>query len=84
MKNNLFLVAVAVTLSFAVMSCTGNKTANASTDGEETVVATVETVAESNPCCQANDSCCQAKDSCTATCNKNADCAEKKECCNKK
>ena len=73
MKTKLFLAAVAVTFSFAMMSCAGNKTNNAATEGEETTVETVEA-----------DSCCQAKDSCATACDKKADCAEKKECCNKK
>ena len=79
MKTKLFLAAVAVTFSFAMMSCTGNKTTNAAAEGEATTVETVEA-----------DSCCQAKDSCAAACDKKADCgkkadcAEKKECCNKK
>ena len=68
MKTKLFLAAVAVTFSFAMMSCAGNKTTNA---------ASVEAVVES-------DSCCQAKDSCATACDKKADCAEKKECCDKK
>ena len=73
MKTKLFLAAVAVTFSFAMMSCAGNKTTNAASEGEETVEAVVET-----------DSCCQAKDSCATACDKKADCAEKKECCDKK
>ena len=63
--------------SFAMMSCTGNKTTNAASEGEETTVETVEAVVET-------DSCCQAKDSCATACDKKADCAEKKECCDKK
>ena len=62
MKTKLFLAAVAVTFSFAMMSCTGNKTTNAASEGEET---TVETVAV-----EATDSCCQAKDSCATACDK--------------
>ena len=78
MKTKLFLAAVAVTFSFAVISCSGNKTNNAAaSEGEETTVETVEAVVES-------DSCCQAKDSCATACDKKADCAEKKECCDKK
>ena len=77
MKTKLFLAAVAVTFSFAMMSCAGNKTTNAASEGEETTVDTVEAVVES-------DSCCQAKDSCATACDKKADCAEKKECCDKK
>ena len=38
MKTKLFLAAVAVTFSFAMMSCTGNKTTNAASEGEETTV----------------------------------------------
>ena len=34
MKTKLFLAAVAVTFSFAMMSCTGNKTTNAASEGE--------------------------------------------------
>ena len=77
MKTKLFLAAVAVTFSFAMMSCAGNKTTNAASEGEETTVETVEAVVES-------DSCCQAKASCATACDKKADCAEKKECCDKK
>ena len=78
MKTKLFLAAVAVTFSFAVISCSGNKANNAAaSEGEETTVETVEAVVES-------DSCCQAKDSCATACDKKADCAEKKECCDKK
>ena len=74
MKTKLFLAAVAVTFSFAVISCSGNKANNAAaSEGEE---ATVET--------EATDSCCQAKDSCATACDKKADCTEKKECCDKK
>ena len=82
MKTKLFLAAVAVTFSFAMMSCTGNKTTNAASEGEETTVETVEAVVETDSCCQAKDSCaaCDKK----ADCGKKADCAEKKECCNKK
>ena len=57
MKTKLFLAAVAVTFSFAMMSCTGNKTTNAASEGEETTVETVEAVVESDSCCQAKDSC---------------------------
>ena len=77
MKTKLFLAAVAVTFSFAMMSCTGNKTTNAASEGEETTVETVEAVVET-------DSCCQAKASCATACDKKADCAEMKECCDKK
>ena len=84
MKTKLFLAAVAVTFSFAMMSCTGNKTTNAAAEGEATTVETVEAAAvvEADSCCQAKDSCaaCDKK----ADCGKKADCAEKKECCNKK
>ena len=66
MKTKLFLAAVAVTFSFAMMSCTGNKTTNAASEGEETTVETVEAVVET-------DSCCQAKDSCATACDKKAD-----------
>ena len=91
MKTKLFLAAVAVTFSFAMMSCAGNKTNNAATEGEETTVETVEAASAENSTDQAEtsvveeaDSCCQAKDSCATACDKKADCAEKKECCNKK
>ena len=80
MKTKLFLAAVAVTFSFAVISCSGNKTNNAAaSEGEEAPVETVEAVAV-----EATDSCCQAKDSCATACDKKADCTEKKECCDKK
>ena len=79
MKTKLFLAAVAVTFSFAVISCTGNKTTNAAAEGEEATVETVEAAAIVEA-----DSCCQAKDSCAAACDKKADCAEKKGCCDKK
>lgn len=88
MKTKLFLAAMAVTFSFAVFSCSGNKTANAASEGDEatTTIETVESVAveATDSCCQVKDStaCCQ-KDS-TACCEKKADCAEKKECCDKK
>ena len=56
MKTKLFLAAVAVTFSFAVISCSGNKANNAAaSEGEEATVETVETVAV-----EATDSCCQA------------------------
>ena len=43
MKTKLFLAAVAVTFSFAVISCSGNKTNNAAaSEGEEATVETVE------------------------------------------
>ena len=71
------MAAVAVTFSFAMMSCAGNKTTNAASEGEE--IETVEAVAV-----EATDSCCQAKDSCATACDKKADCTEKKECCDKK
>ena len=48
MKTKLFLAAVAVTFSFAMMSCTGNKTTNAASEGEETTVETVEAVVETD------------------------------------
>ena len=48
MKTKLFLAAVAVTFSFAMMSCAGNKTTNAASEGEETTVETVEAVVESD------------------------------------
>ena len=51
MKTKLFLAAVAVTFSFAMMSCTGNKTTNAASEGEETTVETVEAVVETDSCC---------------------------------
>ena len=77
MKTKLFLAAVAVTFSFAVISCSGNKANNAAaSEGEEATVETVEAVAV-----EATDSCCQAKDSCATACDKKADCTEKKECC---
>ena len=57
MKTKLFLAAVAVTFSFAVISCSGNKANNAAaSEGEEATVETVETVAV-----EATDSCCQLK-----------------------
>ena len=80
MKTKLFLAAVAVTFSFAMMSCAGNTTNYAATEGADTTVATVEAAAV----VEEADSCCQAKDSCATACDKKADCAEKKECCNKK
>ena len=85
MKTKLFLAAVAVTFSFAMMSCTGNKTTNAAAEGEATTVETVEAAAvvEADSCCQAKDSCAAACDK-KVDCGKKADCAEKKECCNKK
>ena len=52
------MAAVAVTFSFAMMSCTGNKTTNAASEGEETTVETVEAVVETDSCCQAKDSLC--------------------------
>ena len=55
MKTKLFLAAVAVTFSFAMMSCTGNKTTNAASEGEETTVETVEAVVETDSCCQAKE-----------------------------
>ena len=64
MKTKLFLAAVAVTFSFAMMSCAGNKTNNAATEGEETTVETVEAAAV----VEEADSCCQAKDSCATAC----------------
>ena len=80
MKTKLFLAAVAVTFSFAMMSCAGNKTNNAAaSEGEEATVETVEAVAV-----EATVSCCQDIDSCASACYKKADCAEKKECCDKK
>ncbi len=79
MKTKLFLAAVAVAFSFAVISCSGNKANNTAAEGEEATVETVETVAVTE-----SDSCCQAKDSCAAACcEKKADC-EKKECCKEK
>ena len=72
MKTKLFLAAVAVTFSFAMMSCTGNKTTNAASEGEETTVETVEAVVES-------DSCCQAKDSCATACDKKLIAKKKKK-----
>ena len=46
MKTKLFLAAVAVTFSFAVISCSGNKANNAAaSEGEEATVETVEAVA---------------------------------------
>ena len=61
MKTKLFLAAVAVTFSFAMMSCAGNKTTNAASEGEETTVETVEAVVESDSCCQAKDSWAQSE-----------------------
>lgn len=81
MKTKLFLAAMAVTFSFAVISCTGNKTAKTAAEGEEATVEAVETVEAA--AVVEGDSCCQAKDS-TACCEKKADCTEKKECCDKK
>ena len=73
MKTKLFLAAVAVTFSFAVISCSGNKANNAAaSEGEEATVETVEAVAV------------EATDSCATACDKKADCTEKKECCDKK
>lgn len=85
MKIKLFLAAVAVTFSFAVMSCTGNKAANATAGGEGTTVETVkaDTLVKADSCCQAKDSCATACDK-KVGCDKNADCAKKKECCAKK
>ena len=81
MKTKLFLAALAVTFSFAMMSCSGNKAANAASDTDSTAVETVEAAA-----CTKADSCCQAKDSCAAAscCDKKTDCTEKKSCCEKK
>ena len=79
MKTKLFLAAVAVTFSFAVISCTGNKTTNAAAEGEEATVETVEAAAIVEA-----DSCGQAKESCAAACDKKAECEEKEGCCDKK
>ena len=88
MKTKLFLAAVAVTFSFAVISCAGNKANNAdASEGEEATVETVEAVAV-----EATDSCCVVKDSCTTAYDKKVDCEKvktddctnKKECCDKK
>ena len=79
MKTKLFLAAVAVTFSFAMMSCTGNKTTNSASEGDQTTIEAVETVEAVEV-----DSCCQATDSCAKACDKKADCAEKKECCKQK
>ena len=80
MKTKLFLAAVAVAFSFAVISWSGNKANNTAAEGEEATVDTVEAVAVTE-----SDSCCQVKDSCAAACcDKKADCAEKKECCKEK
>ena len=35
-----------------MMSCAGNKTTNAASEGEETTVETVEAVVESDSCCR--------------------------------
>ena len=73
MKTKLFLAAVAVTFSFAMMSCAGNKTTNAASEGEETTVETVEAAA---PCCKSDSAAC---DSTKACCKEEAGC-EKKAC----
>ena len=78
MKTKLFLAAMTVTFSFAMISCSGNKTAGTASETDSVAVETVEAVAV--------DSCCQKTDSCSASanCDKKADCAEKKACCDKK
>ena len=81
MKTKLFLAAVAVTFSFAMMSCAGNKTNNAATEGEETTVETVEAAAVVE---EVSILAARLKILALLLCDKKADCAEKKECCNKK
>ena len=52
MKTKLFLAAVAVTFSFAVISCSGNKANNAAaSEGEEATVETVADCTEKKECC---------------------------------
>lgn len=71
MKTKLFLAAVAVAFSFAVISC-GNKPANTEVAAESVEVETVEAA----PCCKADSAAC---DSTKACCKEKAEC-EKKAC----
>lgn len=87
-KNN--LVAVIVTFSLAMISCTGNKTANPASGTDSISVETRVSCSQSDSCCQAKtccdtDSVCAKKADCNKeTCAKSDECAQKKECCNKK
>lgn len=74
MKTKLFLAAVAVSFSFAMISCTGNKTANAGDAADSTAVTTVEAAA--------GDACCK-KDT-TVVCDSTKACCNKEKACTKK
>lgn len=70
MKTKVLLAAVAVTCSFAMMSC-GNKKANASATDADSCCAT-----KTEQVCDSAKACCQAADStaCTKACNDSTKC----------
>lgn len=78
MKTKLFLMAVTMAFSFAVISCTGK-----SGKTSEPVTDSVSAMSTEMP-----DSCCKKdschKDSTKTACDQKAGCAEKKACCDKK
>lgn len=75
MKTKLFLAAVAVTFSFAMTSCTGNKTANSEVAADSTAVEAAAT------CCKSDSVTCCKGDSATCDKSKAACDSTKKECC---
>lgn len=78
MKTKLFLMAVTMAFSFAVISCTG-KSGNASAPVADSTAAPATEMADT--CCK-KDSC--HKDSTKMACDKKEGCAEKKACSAKK
>ena len=81
------MAAVAVTFSFAVISCSGNKTNNAAaSEGEEATVETVEPGMKVELVDNKSvvTKCYAVVKEVATACDKKADCAEKKECCDKK
>ncbi len=76
MKTKVFLAAMAVAFSFAVVSCGGKKAADT-----ETADAT-EQCDSTKACCQKDTAACCKQDS-TACCKEKGEC-DKKEACDKK
>lgn len=82
MKTKLFLAAMAVTFSLAMISCGGNKAANA-TDGVDSTAVEAACPAEAATCCKADSAACDSAKTCTKE-QKESCCKEKKAACDKK
>ncbi len=76
MKTKVFLAAMAVAFSFAVVSCGGKKAADAqATDATEQCDSTKACCQQDSAACCKQDStaCCQEKEGCEKACDKKAE-----------